>query len=189
MSNWEKNIAKNRSWWGHHSKLKNAEEIRSEEFELKRDKKTKDEQELFDEFSLKYLHEEINEGKVPTELEFYFGGENKNFFLKCLTLDLDDKNKNFIDFIASEIDEEIFLQSTLSIYLKTGNVYCENLNLNEFIYDFFNNNRTRQKKTVNATLSFNDSFSSYMMEIFDDHSSGNIDRFAMLSNKNVKSLF
>ena len=146
MSNWEKNIAKNRSWWGHHYKLKNAEEIRSEEFELKRDKKTKDEQELIDEFSLKYLHEEINEGKVPTELEFYFGGENKNFFLKCLTLDLDDKNKNFIDFIASEIGEEIFLQSKLSIYLKTGNVYCENLNINESIYDFFNNNRTRQKK-------------------------------------------
>ena len=135
--NWEKNRAKNRSWWGHHYKLKNAEEIRSEEFELKRDRKRKDEQELIDEFSLKHLPEEINKGKIPTELEFYFEGENKNFFLKCLTLDLDEKNKNFIDFIASEIGEEIFLQSKLSVYLKTGNVYCENLNINESIYDFF----------------------------------------------------
>ena len=26
------------------------------------------------------LHEEINEGKIPTEFEFYFDGENNNFF-------------------------------------------------------------------------------------------------------------
>ena len=70
--------------------LKKAEEILNKEFEFKHDRKSKEEQELIDEFN----HEEINEGKVPTELEFYISGKNKNFFLKCPTWDFDLENKN-----------------------------------------------------------------------------------------------
>ena len=56
--------------------------------------------------------------------------------MNCLTLYLDEENKNFIDFIASEIGEEIFLQNKLSIHFETGNIYYENLKTNKSIYDF-----------------------------------------------------
>ena len=102
---------------------------------------------------------------------------------------MDEKNKNFIDFIASEIGEEIFLQNKLSIHTETGNIYHKNLNTNESIYDFLQQQQGKTNKIVNATSIFNDSFSNYIREFLDDLASDTIDRFDMLANKNIKYLF
>ena len=66
--------------------FKKAEEILSKEFGLEWDRKRQKEQELIDEFNLRHPHEDINEGKTPTELDFYFGGENKKLFFKVSNL-------------------------------------------------------------------------------------------------------
>lgn len=71
---------------------------------------------------------------------------------------MDGENKNFINFFASEVSAEIFLQNKISIQIETGNVYCDNLNTNEFIYDFLQQQQDKTKKIINAELSFNDSF-------------------------------
>ena len=49
------------------------------------------------------LNDEIDAGDIPREIEFYFGGENHNFFLMCSQLGLNKDNENFIDFLSSEI--------------------------------------------------------------------------------------
>ena len=48
--------------------LKKAAQILHEKFELEQKRKRWEAQELIDEFNLNYLHEELNEGKVPSEL-------------------------------------------------------------------------------------------------------------------------
>ena len=128
--------------------LEKAGDILDEKIELEQEGKRREVQELIDQFNVNHLHKEINEGKFPLELRFYFGGENKNFFLKCLALDLDEKNKNFIDIIASEVGGEIFLQDKLSTNLETDNIYDNNLNTNESIYRFLQQQQNRAKKKL-----------------------------------------
>ena len=121
--------------------LKKAEEILNKEFEFKHDRKSKEEQELIDEFN----HEEINEGKVPTELEFYISGKNKNFFLKCPTWDLDVENKNKLSWLSNFLINFFFkisYQSILKQVMFTTKTWTQtNLSTISFI-----NNRTKQKK-------------------------------------------
>ena len=70
---------------------------------------------------------------------------------------MDEENKNFIDFIASEIGKESFLQNKPSIHIETGNTDFKNLNTNESNYDFLQQQQDKTKEFVNATLRFNDS--------------------------------
>ena len=102
---------------------------------------------------------------------------------------MDEENKSFIDFIASEIGEEIFIQNKLSIHFETGNIYYKNLKTNESIYDFLLQQHDKTKQFINVTPSFNDSFSNYIKEFLDDLDSRTFDRFDMSANKSVKYLF
>ena len=83
------------------------------------------------------LKDDIDAGKIPREIEFYFGGEIDNFFLMCSQLGLNKDNENFIDFLSSDIGSQIFMENMLSIHIKTGNIFYDNCNTNESIYSFF----------------------------------------------------
>ena len=104
-------------------------------------------------------------------------------------LDLDEENKTFIDLLHPKLANKFFFRTSFQIHIETGNIYYNNLNTNEPFTVFFKNNRTRQKKIINTTLSFTDFFSNYIREFLDDLYFGTSDRFDMLANKNVKYLF
>ena len=69
------------------------------------------------------LKDEIDAGKIPKQIEFYFGGKNYNFFLMCSRLGLNKDNENFIDFLSLDIDSQIFRENMLSIHIETGNIF------------------------------------------------------------------
>ena len=52
--------------------------------------------------SKKQEDDKINQGNIPSELEFYFGGHNPNFFRACAILNLSNDNANFIWYLASD---------------------------------------------------------------------------------------
>ena len=57
-------------------------ELLDEKFQLEPEKLKKEEQLLKKEFNLDHLYDEINDGKTPEELEYYFGRSNINSFKK-----------------------------------------------------------------------------------------------------------
>ena len=84
------------------------------------------------------LKDKIDKGKIPREIEFYFGVENYNFFL-CSQLGLNKDNENFMDFLSSDIGSQIFRKNMLFIHIETGNISYDNCNTNESIYSFLLN--------------------------------------------------
>ena len=68
---------------------------------------------------------------MPEQIEFYFGGDNENFFTRCASLGLDNENENFIYFVSSDYSSRIMRESKISIHIETGNLYRENLNTGE----------------------------------------------------------
>ena len=90
----------------------------------------------WNEIYLNRLNDEIDTGGIPREIEFYFGGQNYKFFLACSKLNLSKDNENFIDFLSSEVGSQILKGNMLSILIETRNMFYENFNTNESIYDF-----------------------------------------------------
>ena len=70
----------------------------------------------------------------------------------CSKLTLSKDNENFIDVLTSEVGLQILRENILFIHIETGNIFYENYNTNESIYDFLLRQHYEIKKIIHATL-------------------------------------
>ena len=70
-----------------------------------------------------------------------------------------------------------------------GNIFYENYNRNESIYDFLLRQQDETKKIIHATLTYKDFFSNYLRYFLDDIDAETVDKFHFFTNKNFKYLF
>ena len=158
-------------------------------FEKEQEKRREEEEQIKPEIGLQKLKDELDAGEVPKELEFYFGGLNKNFFCACQNVGLNEKNKFFINFLSSKIGSQIFRENSMSIHIETGNVYFDGYNTNESIYEFLLSQQDETKQKIHTTLSYSDTFSNYIRNFLDDIDHEMVDKSDFFTNKNVKHLF
>ena len=55
----------------------------------------------------------------------------------CSNLNLNRKNLDFLDFLSSDIGSQIFREKMLSIHIETCNIFYDNYNTGESIYNFY----------------------------------------------------
>lgn len=77
----------------------------------------------------------------------------------------------------------------ISIHVETRNLYCDNFDTNESLYNFLLNQQNEKKKISDATLSYSSSFIEYLTEFLQEKNAETDDRFDTVTNKNVKYLF
>ena len=131
----------------------------------------------------------IDKGEAPKQLEFFEGGQNKEFEGKVKLIDLLTDSIEFLEFLQSDFCQEIFIQNKLKIHIETGNIFFNNLDTNESIYGFFQQQENQSKGKINFELSFTDSCEDYF-DWFVQGFKGNEDKkYDVLTNKNSKYLF
>ena len=116
--------------------LRKASEILDEQFLRDKELEQKTLEQMKLDFDFYEMIGTFNQGKVPDSLEFFYGSENESFYIKCKLLDLNDKNKRFADFLNTAYCLCIGRENKLLIHIENGNIYCDNLNTNESIYNF-----------------------------------------------------
>lgn len=84
--------------------------LRDKELEEKLLKKIKSD------FDFNEIIDSFNQGKVPDSLEFFCGGENEKFYLKCKLLNLKGKNERFVEFLNSNYCSRIMCENKLMIH-------------------------------------------------------------------------
>ena len=95
----------------------------------------------------------------------------------------------FLEVLESGFCQEIFIENKLKIHIKTGNIFFNNLDTNESIYGFFQQQENQSKGKINFELSFTDSCEDYF-DWFVQGFKGNEDKkYDVLTNKNSKYLF
>ena len=85
------------------------------------------------------LFKELNDGKIPEELNF-FGRKQwykvtKFYAMKNVGM-LNESNENFLDYLSSDFANEVLSKNKMKIHLESGNIYYNNLNMSVSIYDF-----------------------------------------------------
>ena len=158
----------------------------NEDFEIKQEKKKKDD-EIHEEIDLARLKDETY-AEISKAIEFYFGRENYKFLLVCSRLGLNKDNEIFIDFLSSDIGSQIFRENMLSIHIETRNIFYSKYNPNESIYSFLLNQQNETKQIVNATLTYKDSFLNYSKYFLDDIDNETVEKFDFFTHKNIKFL-
>lgn len=79
----------------------------------------------------------IDNDTIPLELQFFNGCVNQTFENYAKTFGLSPSNLEFLEFLQSDECKEILLTNKLQIHIETGNIYYNNQDTNESIYDFF----------------------------------------------------
>ena len=114
---------------------------------LKKMMKKKQDAEKYEE-EVKNLTEilsKIGEDETPFEFEFFSGGKNEKFYDICHGLVLSSNNLRFLDFI-----KKIFVSNKLEIHIETGNIYYDDNDTNESIFDFL----LKQQDPTMAIINF-----------------------------------
>ena len=97
-----------------------ADEILKTDF-IRQKEQEKEELENFKkEYQINTLTDQIDSGENPEILEFYFGGENKNFLEKICNLKPNQEMVFFIDFLMTDFGSRLMKENNLSIHIETG---------------------------------------------------------------------
>ena len=83
--------------------------------------------------------------QVTFELEYFTGGQNSKFDSFVKKFDLTNENLQFVDFLQTDYCKEIMNRNDLKIHIETGNIYYNDTDTSESIFDFLQNQKIPQK--------------------------------------------
>ena len=97
------------------------------------------------------MFEELNEGKLPEQLKFFSSGSSGRRGLKIRAIQkigsLNESNNAFLEYLTADYGSEVLAKNKMKIHLETGNIYYNNKNMQERIYDFLLAQQDETKKT------------------------------------------
>ena len=131
----------------------------------------------------------IDKGEVPKQLEFFEGGQNKEFEDKVKLIRLSTDSNKFLEVLQSDFCQEIFIQHKLKIHTETGNIFFDNVETNESIYRFFQQQENQSKAKINFELSFTDSYENYFDWLVKGFKENEDQKFDVLTNKTQNLYF
>ena len=92
---------------------------------------------ITEEHGFEKIKDAFDEGAVPEQIEFFYGGENENFVRACNFLSHRNGNREFIAFLISDIGQNIMTNNSLSIHIEFRYNFYQNFNANENFYSLF----------------------------------------------------
>ena len=141
------------------------------------------------EYQIDILTDHIDSGQVPEILDFYFGGENKNFLEKINSLKPNQETAFFIDFLMTDFGSQLMKENNLSIHIQAGDLYYNGTNMGESIYNLVLAQNDSSKKIVKEKLYYAGSFEEYLSEFLAGFSAEEDAKLDTLTNKSIKYLF
>ena len=86
--------------------------------------------------------------------------------------------------------QEILIQKKFKIHIKTENLFFNNLDTNESIYNFFQKQENIEKVNIYCDkFTFTDSYENYFEGLVHRFKQGYDQKYDVLTNKNSKYLF
>ena len=126
--------------------------------------------------------------KSSLSLKFFFGFENNNFVHACKFLLLNEDSNEFISFLCSDMGQNIMTNNRLSIHVESGDIFYNDFNTQKKFYNFLLPQQDESKQFMPKRISYHYSFEKYVCSYLLSFSIEEIDKFDMLSNKNLKYL-
>ena len=95
------------------------------------------------------------------EFEFFTGGVNQKFNSFVRKFGLTTENLKFLDFLQTDYCKEILVSNDLKIHIETENIYYDDTDTNEWIFEFMKNQQDSSKGIINTDLKYERSYKNY----------------------------
>ena len=126
--------------------------------------------------------------QVTFEFEFFTSGLNPKFDSLVKRYGLTNENIQFVDFLQSDYCKEILQSNDLKIHAETGNIYHNDTDTNESIFDFIKNQQNTSKGIINTDLKFDGTYKNYFQWILNGFEAQEKTRYDLFWFKNTKYL-
>ena len=127
----------------------------------------------------------MNKSGIPFELEFFVGGEeNVDLQNKIIQLGVDEDGLKFLNYLQSDHCGELMKTNKIKIHTESGNLFFDNVNSNESIYDFFLKQLDPTKILMLVEFEISNNYGNYVLEYLDTIKNKNDDKYDMLRHKN-----
>ena len=123
------------------------------------------------------------------EFEFFSGGKNSKFDSFVKKFGLTTEKINFVDFLQSEYCKEVLQNNNLKIPIESGNIYYDNKDTNESIFEFIQDQQNTSKGIIRYDFKVDRNFRDYFKWILNEFDAHQKTTFDVLAHKNVKFLF
>ena len=104
-------------------------------------------------------------------------------------LGLSDQNQQFVDYLTSEECRDVLERDNISIHIDSGDIFINNENTGESLYDFLLNQQDDTKKKLPIDFFYDDDYTDYITKYLPSINEVDDDKFDVLTNKNSKYLF
>ena len=121
-------------------------------------------------------------------LNFFSGGKYSKFDSFVKKFGLTTENINFIYFLQSQYCKEILQNNDLKIHIETGNIYYDDKDMNESIFEFIQNQQNTSKGIIRYDFKFDRNFREYFKWVLNEFDAQQKTTFDVLAHKNVKFL-
>ena len=122
------------------------------------------------------------------EFEFFSCGKNSKFDSFVNKFGSTTENTNFIDFLQSEYCKEILQNNDFKFHIETGNIYYDDKDTNESIFEFIQNQQNTSKGIIRYDFKFDGDFRDYFRWILNEFDAQQKTAFDVLPHKTVKFL-
>ena len=79
---------------------------------------------------------------------------------------------SILDYLSSDFTRAVLSKIKMKIHLESGNIYYNNLNMRESIYNFMTAQQDETKKSIDFELDINDDFKFYLKEVISGTTDG-----------------
>ena len=131
----------------------------------------------------------IGDDEKPFQLELFTGGENKKFDDTVRSYGLSTDNLEFLDFLQSDICKKILATNKFKIHVETGNIYYDNNDISESIFDFFIKQQDPSKGIIEHDFAYEGGYNDYFQWLIDGFNSQETTKLDVLSSKKMQNYF
>ena len=121
-------------------------------------------------------------------LNFFNGEINTKFDFFTKKIGLINETIEFVDVLQSHYCKEIMQGNDLKIHIKTGNLYYNDTDTNESIFDFMKNQQNNLKGVINYDLKFDGSYKNYFKWILNEYEAPEKTKYDLFALQNTKYL-
>ena len=170
---------------------KDGEEILEDNFLQAKELEDKNIEETKEEYVFDETKDAFDEGTIPPQLDFFYGGEHlsDNFKHACIFLSLNYENIGFVDFLCSDRGQNIMTNDSLSIHAESGDIFYQNFNTNKNFYTLLLAQQDKTKSVCPKLISYSYSLEKHIQIYLPSFSIDDVEKYDLYSNKNAKYLF
>ena len=104
--------------------------------------------------------------KLPDQLKFFEGdGNKKDLVLQKMRKNVGNLSKaslEFLEYLSSDYGKELLQKNKLKVHVESWEIFHDNVNTGENVYNFFSNQEDETKKFINLNLNLSGDLEYYV---------------------------